>query len=90
IIPSIILENLPTFNSAFCFDERLRLLETTFSEYSEEERIMIKKDPPLDQTEGLKDKKKEQPEWFSQPRKPPSPDRDWNITVPAAQGDVQS
>nr|GEY45612.1 reverse transcriptase domain-containing protein [Tanacetum cinerariifolium] len=32
-IPSIILENLPTFNSAFRFDERLRLLETTFSEY---------------------------------------------------------
>nr|GFD01705.1 hypothetical protein [Tanacetum cinerariifolium] len=32
-IPSIILENLPTFNSAFRFDKRLRLLETTFSEY---------------------------------------------------------
>nr|GFC23320.1 hypothetical protein [Tanacetum cinerariifolium] len=32
-IPSIILENLPTFNSAFCFDERLRSLETTFIEY---------------------------------------------------------
>nr|GFD16576.1 hypothetical protein [Tanacetum cinerariifolium] len=32
-IPSIILENLPTFNSAFCYDERLRSLETTFSEY---------------------------------------------------------
>nr|GFD06596.1 hypothetical protein [Tanacetum cinerariifolium] len=33
IIPSIIFENLPTFNSAFCFEERLRLLETSFSEY---------------------------------------------------------
>nr|GEY26979.1 zinc finger, RING-CH-type [Tanacetum cinerariifolium] len=32
-IPSIILENLPTFNSAFRFDERLRSLETSFSEY---------------------------------------------------------
>nr|GFB94862.1 hypothetical protein [Tanacetum cinerariifolium] len=32
-IPSIILENLSTFNSVFCFDERLRSLETTFSEY---------------------------------------------------------
>nr|GFA58239.1 hypothetical protein [Tanacetum cinerariifolium] len=32
-IPSIILENLPTFNSAFRCDERLRSLETTFSEY---------------------------------------------------------
>nr|GFB31780.1 hypothetical protein [Tanacetum cinerariifolium] len=32
-IPSIILKNLPTFNSAFRFDERLRSLETSFSEY---------------------------------------------------------
>nr|GFB55635.1 hypothetical protein [Tanacetum cinerariifolium] len=32
-IPSIILENLPMFNSAFRFDERLRSLETSFSEY---------------------------------------------------------
>nr|GFB69012.1 hypothetical protein [Tanacetum cinerariifolium] len=32
-IPSIILENLPTFNSSFRFEERLRLLETSFSEY---------------------------------------------------------
>nr|GEZ47091.1 hypothetical protein [Tanacetum cinerariifolium] len=48
-ISSIILENLPTFNSAFRFDERL----------SEDERMMIRKDPPLDQTGGLKDKKKE-------------------------------
>nr|GEZ56283.1 hypothetical protein [Tanacetum cinerariifolium] len=34
-IPSIILENLPTFNSAFRFEERLRSLETSFSEYSD-------------------------------------------------------
>nr|GFA00072.1 hypothetical protein [Tanacetum cinerariifolium] len=32
-IPSIILKNLPTFNSAFHFDERLMSLETTFLEY---------------------------------------------------------
>nr|GFA32998.1 hypothetical protein [Tanacetum cinerariifolium] len=30
------------------------------------------------------------PEWFSQPRKPPIPDRDWNKTLPAAQGSAQS
>nr|GFC99730.1 hypothetical protein [Tanacetum cinerariifolium] len=30
------------------------------------------------------------PEWFSQPRRPPSPDRDWNKTLLAAQGDTQS
>nr|GFB08932.1 hypothetical protein [Tanacetum cinerariifolium] len=33
IIPSIILKNLPTFNSVFRFEERLRSLETSFSEY---------------------------------------------------------
>nr|GFD09435.1 hypothetical protein [Tanacetum cinerariifolium] len=32
-IPSIILENLPTFNSVFHFEERLSSLQTTFSEY---------------------------------------------------------
>nr|GFC62984.1 hypothetical protein [Tanacetum cinerariifolium] len=32
-IPSDVLQNLPTFNSVFRFDERLRSLETTFSEY---------------------------------------------------------
>nr|GFD37262.1 hypothetical protein [Tanacetum cinerariifolium] len=31
--PSIILENLPTFYSAFRFEERLKSLETSFSEY---------------------------------------------------------
>nr|GFA61700.1 hypothetical protein [Tanacetum cinerariifolium] len=30
------------------------------------------------------------PEWFSQPRRPLTPDRDWNKSVPAAQGDAQS
>nr|GFB86194.1 hypothetical protein [Tanacetum cinerariifolium] len=30
------------------------------------------------------------PKWFSQPRRPPSPDHDWNKTLPAAQGDAQS
>nr|GFC12954.1 hypothetical protein [Tanacetum cinerariifolium] len=29
------------------------------------------------------------PEWFSQPKKPPTPDRDWNKTLPAAQGSTQ-
>nr|GFC48605.1 hypothetical protein [Tanacetum cinerariifolium] len=30
------------------------------------------------------------PEWFSQPRRPPSPDHAWNTTLPAAQGDAQT
>nr|GFB66688.1 hypothetical protein [Tanacetum cinerariifolium] len=125
---------------------------------SEDERMMIRKDPLLYQTGGLKDKEKgehasastpsetatgsagrsttgsqsrqlstsesafaeepvqttcqmeepshpvfetgaeDQPsvqtsqhsEWFSQPRRPPSSNRDWNKTLPTAQGDAQS
>nr|GFB42890.1 hypothetical protein [Tanacetum cinerariifolium] len=30
------------------------------------------------------------PEWFSQPKKPPTPDRDWNKTLPVVQGSAQS
>nr|GFD19013.1 hypothetical protein [Tanacetum cinerariifolium] len=30
------------------------------------------------------------PEWFSQPRRPPTPDRDWNKSFPGAQGNAQS
>nr|GEY36622.1 retrovirus-related Pol polyprotein from transposon TNT 1-94 [Tanacetum cinerariifolium] len=47
-IPSIILENLPTFNSAFCFDERLRSLETTIFEYRQT-------NPFVDATDRLQD-----------------------------------
>nr|GFD02573.1 hypothetical protein [Tanacetum cinerariifolium] len=40
-------------------------------------------DQPIAQTS-------QHPKWFSQPRKPPSPDRAWNTALPAAQGDAQS
>nr|GFB09230.1 hypothetical protein [Tanacetum cinerariifolium] len=30
------------------------------------------------------------PEWFSQPSRPPTPDRDWNRSMPVAQGNAQS
>nr|GEZ61958.1 hypothetical protein [Tanacetum cinerariifolium] len=39
-IPSIILENLLTFNSAFRFEERLRLLETSFYEYRQTNQVV--------------------------------------------------
>nr|GFB16010.1 hypothetical protein [Tanacetum cinerariifolium] len=41
------------------------------------------KDQPIIQTS-------QHPEWCSQPRRPPIPDRDWNKSLPAAQGDAQS
>nr|GFA69457.1 hypothetical protein [Tanacetum cinerariifolium] len=40
------------------------------------------KDQPIIQTT-------QHPEWFSQPRRPLTPDRDWNKSVPAAQGNAQ-
>nr|GFB06829.1 hypothetical protein [Tanacetum cinerariifolium] len=213
-IPSIILENLPTFNSAFRFEERLRSLETSFSEYRQtnqfadavsaipgivqqfmtqqmmeavQEAVQIQTDRLQDSLQRendeflrnidenmkkiikgqVKNQVKEQvsrilprieesvnatleaevlsqsshssrtsyaiaadlskmelkkiliekmegnkgtphlvfetgaddqlivqtsqhPEWFSQPRRPPSPDRAWNTTLLAAQGDAQS
>nr|GEY93078.1 hypothetical protein [Tanacetum cinerariifolium] len=201
-IPSIILENIPTFNLAFRFDERLRSLETSFSEYRQtnpfvdvvsaipdEQRNLYKElveaydadkanldtygestilkrrreddqegpsagsdrgskrqkeggehasasTPSETATEGASRSTKgsqsrqlsasesafaeepvqttcqmeepphsvfvtgaddqpivqtsQHPEWFSQPRRPPSPNRDWNKTLPAAQGDAQS
>nr|GFA12246.1 hypothetical protein [Tanacetum cinerariifolium] len=191
-IPSIILENLPTCNSAFRFHERLRSLENTFSEYRQtnpfvdvvsaipgivhqymthqiteaiREAVQIQTDRLQDSLQRendeflrnidenmkkiikgqVKSQVKEQvsrrsttgsqsrqlsasesafakepvqntcqmeeplhlvfktgaddqpivqtsqhPKWFSQPRRPPSPDRDWNKTLPAAQGDAQS
>nr|GFB60886.1 hypothetical protein [Tanacetum cinerariifolium] len=88
--------------------------------------MMIRKDPPLDQTGGLKDEENEGsmhqlalhlkqlprvqadlPQGLNldnclpmslllqrnlcrlPPRRPPSPDRDWNKTLPAAQGTAQ-
>nr|GEZ13814.1 hypothetical protein [Tanacetum cinerariifolium] len=192
-IPSIILENLPTFNSAFRFDERLRSLETTFSEYRQtnpfvdavsaipveaydadkaildtyRESTILKRRREDDDQEGpfagsdrgskrLREggehasastpseiatgsagrsttwsqsrqlsaseyafaeepmqttcqmeepshsmfeigaddqpivQTSQHPEWFSQPRRPPLPDRDWNKILPATQGDAQS
>nr|GEU90084.1 hypothetical protein [Tanacetum cinerariifolium] len=78
--------------------------------------MMIKNDPLLDQTGGQRDEEKttcqmdkpshpvfetgaedqpiiqtsQHPEWFSQPRKPPTPDRDWNKTLLAIQGSAQT
>nr|GFB35413.1 hypothetical protein [Tanacetum cinerariifolium] len=171
-IPRIVLENLPTFNSAFRFDERLRSLQTTFSEYRQTnpfvddvstipdeqrnhykalveaydadkaildtygESTILKRRREDDDQEGPsagsdRGSKRQReggehasastpsetatgsagrsttgsqsgqlsasaddqpivqtsqhPEWFSQPKRPPSPDRDWNKTLPAAQ-----
>nr|GEX80153.1 ribonuclease H-like domain-containing protein [Tanacetum cinerariifolium] len=72
---------LSTSESAFAEEP----VQTTF-QMEEPSHLMFEtgaEDQPSVQTS-------QHPEWFSQPRGPPSPDRDWNKTLPAAQGDAQS
>nr|GEX73881.1 hypothetical protein [Tanacetum cinerariifolium] len=146
-IPSIILENLPTFNSAFRFDERLRSLKTTFFEYRqtnpfvdvvsaipadlseiELKKILIEKmegNKSIQRSDEQRNLYKAEDDDQEGPSagsdrgskilreggehasastlsetatgragrsttgRPPLPDRDWNKTLPAAQGDAQ-
>nr|GEV59030.1 hypothetical protein [Tanacetum cinerariifolium] len=162
-IPSTILENLPTFNLIFSFDERLKSLETTFSEYRQTNPFVddvfvipgfVHQYMTQQMTEAIQERRREDddqegpsagsdrgskrrreggedasastpsetdtgsggrsttwsqsrqlsasaedqpivqtsqyPEWFSHPRRPPTPNRDWNKTLPTAQGNAQS
>nr|GFB87526.1 hypothetical protein [Tanacetum cinerariifolium] len=95
-IPSIILENLQTFNSAFRFEERLRSLSKRWKEIEEpvQTTCQMEETPLSVYKTGVDDQPiiqtSQHPKWFSQPRKPPSPDRAWNTALPAAQGNAQS
>nr|GEX30134.1 hypothetical protein [Tanacetum cinerariifolium] len=70
-IPSAVLQNLPTFDSVFRFEDIVKSLEVNFSEFMQTnqfaeavskipdvEMMMIRKDPPLDQTGGRRDEEK--------------------------------
>ncbi|GJR31270.1 hypothetical protein Tco_1107502 [Tanacetum coccineum] len=48
----------------------------------EPESTRFSKDQPVDETTQHHD-------WFQKPTKPPTPDRDWNKTLPAAHGPIQ-
>nr|GFA84869.1 hypothetical protein [Tanacetum cinerariifolium] len=52
-IPRTILENLPTFDSVFRFDERLKSLETTFSEYRQTNPFVDAVSAILDEQQNL-------------------------------------
>nr|GEZ16818.1 hypothetical protein [Tanacetum cinerariifolium] len=108
-IPSEVLQNLPTFDSVFRFNERLKSLEASFSEYADRFTIGSKSrhvsanesafaEEPVLTTSQIEEPThpvfetgaEDQPifqtsqhhEWFSPPKKPPTPDRDWNKTLP--------
>nr|GEX97665.1 hypothetical protein [Tanacetum cinerariifolium] len=109
-IPSEVLQNLPTFESVFRFEDRVKSLEVNFSKFMRTNQFAeavsnIPEEPvqttcqideplhPVFET-GVEDQPivqtSQHPEWFSQPRKPPTPDGDWNKTLPAVQGSAQS
>nr|GEY90599.1 hypothetical protein [Tanacetum cinerariifolium] len=164
ILPSEVFQNLPTFDSVFRFEDRVKSLEVNFSEFMQTNqfaeavsnisgrtlrwiRLGSKRqreggEPELASTPsepatksasrsttgtqyrqmsasesafaeehvqttcqmdelphlvfetGAEDQPivqtSQHPEWFSQPRKPPTPDRDWNKTLPAVQGRAQT
>ncbi|GJY98624.1 hypothetical protein Tco_0516054 [Tanacetum coccineum] len=54
------------------------LEESTHQEF----KIGVTEDQPSEETSQL-------PDWFQKPAKPPTPDRDWNKTLPDAHGHVQ-
>nr|GEV22255.1 hypothetical protein [Tanacetum cinerariifolium] len=125
-ILSEVLQNIPTFDSVFPCEDRLKSLEASFSEYIQtnpfaeavsnipdrgSKRQRDGKEPesasaPFEtaiksagrSTAGSKSRadyqpivqSSQHPEWFSQPKKPLTPDRDWNKTLPAVQGSTQT
>ncbi|GJZ60572.1 hypothetical protein Tco_0616388, partial [Tanacetum coccineum] len=52
----------------------LNLIKSLLARFTEDE--------PVDETT-------QHPDWFQKPTKPPTPDRDWNMTLPAKHGPVQ-
>nr|GFB69484.1 hypothetical protein [Tanacetum cinerariifolium] len=68
--------------------------ESAFSEEPVQTTCQIKEPPhPVFETRAEDQpivQTSQHPKWFSQPRKPPTPDRDWNKTLPAIQGSTQT
>nr|GFB55723.1 hypothetical protein [Tanacetum cinerariifolium] len=96
---SPIIQNLPSFGSLFGFDNRLRTLEVKFSEFRQTNQFTGASDHLHDEAqrendefletvdENIKKIIKEQVK--EQVKKPPSPDRDWNKTMPAVHKSIQ-
>nr|GFC66273.1 hypothetical protein [Tanacetum cinerariifolium] len=67
--------------------------ESTFAEEPVQTTSQIEEPSHLVLETGAEDQpivQSSHPEWFSQPKKPLTPNRDWNKTLPAAQGSNQS
>nr|GEX20619.1 hypothetical protein [Tanacetum cinerariifolium]GEX22425.1 hypothetical protein [Tanacetum cinerariifolium] len=68
--------------------------ESSFTEEPVQTTSQIEEPSHLVFETGVKDQpivhSSQHPEWFSQPQKPPTPDCDWNKTLPAVQGSTQT
>nr|GEY53845.1 retrovirus-related Pol polyprotein from transposon TNT 1-94 [Tanacetum cinerariifolium] len=86
-LKKILIEKMEGNKSIQRSDEQRNLYKALTTCQMEETPLSVYEtgadDQPIVQTS-------QHPEWFSQPRKPPSPDRAWNTALPAAQGDAQS
>nr|GEV87742.1 hypothetical protein [Tanacetum cinerariifolium] len=131
IIKEQVKEQVKTSNVVATDFSKMELKKILIEKIDIAMMMLIKmKNPPLDQTGGPRDVKKERsqsetataeepmqttfkmeepshpefetgaddqpivepsqhPEWFSQQKKPPTPDRDWNKTLPATHGSIQ-
>nr|GFC77525.1 hypothetical protein [Tanacetum cinerariifolium] len=73
---------------------QLSASESAFTEEPVQTTCQMEEPPHLVFETGADDQPivqtSQHPEWFSQPRRLPSPDCDWNKTLPAAQGNAQS
>nr|GFB95501.1 hypothetical protein [Tanacetum cinerariifolium] len=73
---------------------QLSASESAFAEEPVQTTYQMEEPPHLVFETGVDDQPivqtSQHPKWFSLPKRPPSPDRDWNKTLPAAQGDAQS
>nr|GEY21806.1 hypothetical protein [Tanacetum cinerariifolium] len=67
--------------------------ESSFAEEPVQTTFQMEKPSHLEFETGVDDQpivqSSQHPEWFSQPQKPPSPDHDWNKTLPAVHGSIQ-
>nr|GFA03543.1 hypothetical protein [Tanacetum cinerariifolium] len=95
-----IVQTLLTLALVFCFEDRVKSLEVNFSEFM---RTNQSPEAVSNISGRLQDSIQRENDKFlrtiddnmkkiikEQPRKPPTPDRDWNKSLPAAQGNAQS
>nr|GEY21801.1 hypothetical protein [Tanacetum cinerariifolium] len=101
-LKKILIEKMEDNKSIQRSDEQRNLYKALVEAYEADkiilntygERIILKRRRDDDDDQGAEDQpiiqSSQHPKWFSQPKKPPTPDHDWNKTLPAAPGSTQT